>query len=78
MAFSELQIALIGAGAAAVALVWGYNLWQDRQHRKTAERIFKGSEGDALLPGNAATGRQRRFAPRAAGRHGFTKRRRVR
>jgi hypothetical protein len=55
MAFSELQIALIGAGAAAVALVWGYNLWQDRQHRKTAERIFKGSEGDALLPGNAAT-----------------------
>jgi hypothetical protein len=53
MAFSELQIALIGAGAAAVALVWGYNLWQDRKHRKTAEKIFKGGEGDALLAGNA-------------------------
>lgn len=54
MAFSELQIALIGAGAAAVALVWGYNLWQDRKHRKTAEKIFKGGEGDVLLTGNAA------------------------
>jgi hypothetical protein len=49
MAVSELQIALVGAGAAAVALVWGYNAWQDRQHRKTAERIFKGGHDDALL-----------------------------
>ena len=55
MAFSELQIALIGAGAAAVALVWGYNVWQDRQHRKAADRIFKGGEGDALLPRDAVT-----------------------
>jgi len=54
MAISELQIALIGAGAAGVALVWGYNVWQDRQHRKTADRIFKGGEGDALLAGAAA------------------------
>ena len=53
MAFSELHIALIGAGAAAVALVWGYNVWQDRQHRKAADRIFKGVEGDALLPRDA-------------------------
>ena len=51
MAISELQIALIGAGAAGVALVWGYNVWQDRQHRKTADRIFKGGQGDALLTG---------------------------
>ena len=50
MAISELQIALIGAGVAGVAMVWGYNLWQDRQHRKTADRIFKGGHGDALLP----------------------------
>ncbi|MFH1872305.1 MAG: cell division protein ZipA C-terminal FtsZ-binding domain-containing protein [Pseudomonadota bacterium] len=48
MAISELQIALIGAGAVGVALVWGYNVWQDRQHRKTAERIFNGEQGDAL------------------------------
>lgn len=50
MAISELQIALIGAGVAGVAMVWGYNVWQDRQHRKTADRIFKGGQGDALLP----------------------------
>ena len=54
MAVSELQIALIGAGVAAVALVWGYNAWQDRKHRKTAEKIFKGGQGDALLDGQPA------------------------
>ena len=64
MAISELQIALIGAGAVGVAMVWGYNVWQDRQHRKTAERIFNGEQGDALpvaapeLPG--AVGDERR------------------
>ena len=59
MALSELQIALIGAGTVAVALVWGYNLRQDRKHRQTAEKIFKGGDGDALLTGNAV----RRFSP---------------
>ncbi len=57
MAISELQIALIGAGVAAVGIVWGYNAWQDRQHRKTAARIFKGGQGDALL-GQEGTGPQ--------------------
>ena len=56
MAISELQIALIGAGAVGVTLVWGYNVWQDRQHRKTADRIFKGGQGDALLDGQQASG----------------------
>jgi hypothetical protein len=55
MAISELQIALIGAGAAGVAAVWGYNIWQDRQHRKAADRIFKGGHGDALLPDDPET-----------------------
>jgi hypothetical protein len=55
MAFSELQVALAGAGAAAVAMVLGYNAWQERKHRKTAERIFKGGQGDALLGGEQAT-----------------------
>ena len=50
MAISELQIALIGAGVAGVAMVWGYNIWQDRQHRKIADRIFKDGQGDALQP----------------------------
>lgn len=60
MAISELQIALIGAGAVGVAMVWGYNVWQDRQHRKTAERIFNGDQGDALPLAASA-------APEAAG-----------
>ncbi|NJD35517.1 MAG: ZipA [Betaproteobacteria bacterium] len=62
MAISELQIALIGAGAAGVAMVWAYNIWQDRQHRKTADRIFKGGQGDALLP----EGREPGTSPAAA------------
>jgi hypothetical protein len=51
MAFSELQVALAGAGVAAVAMVLGYNSWQERKHRKAAERIFKGGQGDVLLGG---------------------------
>lgn len=35
----------------AVGMVWGYNVWQDRKHRKAAERIFQGGQGDALLGG---------------------------
>ena len=54
MAISELQIALIGAGAVAVGMVWGYNAWQDRKHRKAADRIFQGGQGDALLNGQQA------------------------
>lgn len=49
MVISELQIALIGAGAAAIAIVWAYNAWQETKHRKTADKIFKGGQGDALL-----------------------------
>lgn len=54
MAISELQIALIGAGVVAVGMVWGYNAWQDRRHRKAADQIFKGGQGDALLDGQPA------------------------
>ena len=50
MAISELQIALIGAGAAGVAMVWGYNIWQERRHRDAADKIFRGGLGDALRP----------------------------
>lgn len=55
MALSELHLALIGAGTAGVLLVWGYNVWQDRKHRKTAERIFSGGKTDTLAEGAAAT-----------------------
>jgi len=37
---SELQIALIGFGALLVAGVWGYNLWQEKQHRRRAEAML--------------------------------------
>jgi hypothetical protein len=46
---NELQIALIAAGAAAVAGVWGYNKWQERLHRQLAEKIFKAGQPDVLL-----------------------------
>lgn len=46
---SELQIALIGAGIAAVVLVVGYNKWQERRHRREAERAFKSEHRDVLL-----------------------------
>lgn len=72
---SELQIALIGAGLAAVVLVVGYNKWQERRHRRAAERAFRSDHRDVLLepraeaeaaerrePGiGAAEGESRRF-----------------
>ena len=45
---SELQIALIGAGLAAVVLVVGYNKWQERKHRKAAEKAYKSEHRDVL------------------------------
>ena len=51
---SDLQLALIAAGAAAVAGVWGYNKWQECQHRQLAEKIFKGGQPDVLLGGESA------------------------
>src|SRR5689334_16128251 len=51
MAFSDLQISLVGVGAVAVAGVWAYNKWQERQHRQAAERVFRGSQADVLFDG---------------------------
>lgn len=51
---NELQIAMIGAGAVAVAAVWGYNKWQERQQKKLAEKVFKGGQADALMGGQQA------------------------
>jgi hypothetical protein len=51
---NDLQTALIGAGAAAVAVVWGYNKWQERQQKKLAEKLFKGEQTDALMDGQQA------------------------
>lgn len=55
MAVSDLQLALIGVGAAAVGGVWAYNKWQERKHRRLAERILQGGEqADVLLAATAA------------------------
>ncbi|MCX7168987.1 MAG: hypothetical protein NTY41_01515, partial [Proteobacteria bacterium] len=51
--FSELQLTLLGAGVAAVAGVWGYNIWQEYRQRKLAQKIFSSEQADALLPGEA-------------------------
>lgn len=62
---SDLQIALIAAGIAGVAGVWGYNKWQERQHRKLAEKIFRGDQPDVLLGGEetaAASSNETEFA----------------
>lgn len=58
MAISELQIALLGAGVAAVAVVWGYNAWQERKHRQAADKIFKARPEDTLLDGAAPERRE--------------------
>lgn len=46
---SELQIALVAAGIAAVVLVVGYNKWQERKHQRNAERAFRSDHRDVLL-----------------------------
>ncbi|MRR50778.1 MAG: cell division protein FtsZ, partial [Rhodocyclaceae bacterium] len=49
MVVNELQLALIGLGAAAVIGVWAYNKWQERKHFKLAEKVFKGQQPDVLM-----------------------------
>jgi hypothetical protein len=49
MVISDLQLALIGVGAAGVTGVWAYNKWQERKHRQLAERILHGGEQPDLL-----------------------------
>ena len=46
---SDLQLSLIGAGIGLVAAVFAYNKWQERKHRKLAERVFRSDHPDVLL-----------------------------
>lgn len=50
---TELQMGLIGLGAAAVIGVFGYNKWQESRHRKLAESLLKPAHEDVLLGGAA-------------------------
>ena len=48
---SDLQLALIGAGAAAVAAVWGFNRWQESRQRRAAQAAFAPTDkADVLAP----------------------------
>lgn len=72
MAVSELQLALLGLGAGAVGAVWAYNRWQERGHRKLAERIVQGGATQDVLLGTAeadaaASGAAGRIEPGMAG-----------
>ena len=46
---SELQIALIGLGVAAVVGIVAYNKWQERKHSRHAEKTFRRDTHDVLL-----------------------------
>lgn len=46
---SDLQLSLIGLGIALVGGVFAYNKWQERKHRKLAERVFRSDHPDVLL-----------------------------
>ena len=50
---SELQLALIGAGAAAVGLIVGYNKWQESKHQRRAQ-AFRSEHRDVLLEPRAS------------------------
>jgi len=58
---SDLQLSLIGLGIVLVIGVFAYNKWQERKHRKLAERVFRGDHPDVLL------GRQQADPPAVAG-----------
>lgn len=46
---SELQIALVGLGVAAVVGIVAYNKWQERKHSRHAEKTFRRDTHDVLL-----------------------------
>jgi FtsZ-interacting cell division protein ZipA len=46
---TELQMGLIGLGTAAVVGVVAYNKWQERQHRKLAQKMLNAQHEDVLL-----------------------------
>ena len=49
MKISDLQLALIAAGAVVIFAVILYNMWQERRARARAEKAFGPGPGDALF-----------------------------
>lgn len=54
MAENELLYGLIGLGMGGVVLVFGFNAWQERKHRRSAEKAFRSEHRDVLLEGGPA------------------------
>jgi hypothetical protein len=54
MVISELQLAILAVGIAAVIGVFAYNKWQERRFREQSERGFAGEHADVLLEGTPA------------------------
>src|SRR4051794_25023838 len=52
---SDLQLALLAAGVAAVGAVLAYNKWQEMQYRRQAEATFRAEREDVLLRNAIAT-----------------------
>jgi len=57
---SDLQFWLIIIGVVFVACVFAYNHWQERKHRKMAERVFSSEHSDVLFDKNSQGGSQTR------------------
>lgn len=49
MQLTELQMGLIALGVLGVGAVIGYNMWQERRHRRTAERALGDAGTDVLI-----------------------------
>jgi len=53
---NELQWAMIGFSVLLVAVVWGYNIWQERKQRRMTESAFPDAQHDVLMAGQAEPG----------------------
>lgn len=54
---SELQLGLLGIGAAVIVLVLGYNKWQEWKFRKQSAHAMPQPDGDALMGHSALPGK---------------------
>ncbi len=53
---SELQVGLLVVGAAVVAAVFLYNIWQERRYRREAEAGFAAQREDVLMRSGGGAG----------------------
>ena len=46
---TDLHYGLLGVGAFVIALVYGYNQWQEHRFRQKTREAFQKNQGDPLL-----------------------------